>query len=144
MIVVFSAGTEYVVNLYNQLMKDVDDNNFKLLEVLHHFTSGMKSVYTQDGVDGMAMMRQSIGGAGYSAWSSIPAMYDDLSPTVTLEGDNTVMAQQCFNYLQKQVGFVLKGKHEKVLPIFKYLESIKHLDQFKCKATKYEDWLDIN
>lgn len=38
------------------------------------------------------MIRQSLGGAGYTAWSGLPALIEDYSPTVTYEGDNTVMA----------------------------------------------------
>tara|TARA_B110000285_G_C14493780_1_gene325109 strand:+ start:165 stop:302 length:138 start_codon:yes stop_codon:yes gene_type:complete len=44
-------------------------------------------------IDGMLVARQSVGGAGYSAWSGIPRQIEEYSPLVTLEGDNTVMAQ---------------------------------------------------
>ena len=60
---------------------------------MHHFSSGMKTVYTQQTMDGLIILRQCIGGAGYSAWSSLPRLIDDLSPVVTYEGDNTIMAQ---------------------------------------------------
>ena len=43
-------------------------------------------------MDGAFMMRQALGGAGYSAWSGIPRIIDEYSPSVTFEGDNTVMA----------------------------------------------------
>jgi len=52
----------------------------------------MKSVYTQDTYDGLILIRQSLGGGGFSAWSAIPRLIADFSPMVTLEGDNTVMA----------------------------------------------------
>ena len=74
----------------------------------------MKDVFTQDNLDGILQMRQSLGGAGYSAWSGIPSVFDDVNATVTFEGDNTVMAQQCFNYLQKMVERVLKGKGDSI------------------------------
>jgi acyl-CoA oxidase len=60
---------------------------------MHHFTSGMKACYTQVTYDGLLAIRQSLGGAGYSAWSGLPRLIDDYSPMVTFEGDNTVMAQ---------------------------------------------------
>jgi hypothetical protein len=41
-----SAGTDYVTQLYEQLNRDVSNSDFKLMEVMHHLTSGMKSVYT--------------------------------------------------------------------------------------------------
>ena len=40
------AGTEYIVILYNQLQENIKKKDFKLLEILHHLTSGMKSVFT--------------------------------------------------------------------------------------------------
>lgn len=64
-----------------------------MLNVMHHLTSGMKSVNTQMTVDGLMDIRQALGGAGYSSWSAIPTYFDDFSPLVTFEGDNTVMAQ---------------------------------------------------
>ena len=43
---VFSSGTEFVKALYEQLQTDIQNNKFKLLEVVHHFSSGMKDVFT--------------------------------------------------------------------------------------------------
>jgi len=43
-------------------------------------------------MDGILSIRQSLGGAGYSAWSGLPHSISDFSPQVTYEGDNTVMA----------------------------------------------------
>ena len=54
---VFTGGTEYVINLYEQLQEDIKKNDFTLLDVLHHFSSGMKAVYTQAGHDGIISMR---------------------------------------------------------------------------------------
>lgn len=59
---------------------------------MHHLTSGMKSIFTQACMDGLLVVRQSVGGAGYSAWSNLPYLVDDVSAIVTYEGDNTVMA----------------------------------------------------
>lgn len=64
-----------------------------MLDVLHHLTSGMKSVFSQITNDGLFTIRQSLGGAGYTAWSGIPSIIENFNPTVTFEGDNTVMAQ---------------------------------------------------
>ena len=59
---------------------------------MHHLSSGFKSLCTQRAMDGLMQIRQSIGGAGYSAWSGIPSIVSDFSAAVTYEGDNTVMA----------------------------------------------------
>jgi len=45
-----------------------------------------------------------------SAWSGIPYLIDDYSPEVTYEGDNTVMAQQSFNFLGKLIKRAYKGE----------------------------------
>jgi len=74
-------------------MEEIKVSNFKSLDLVHHYTAGMKSLFSQDVNDGILAIRQSLGGAGYSAWSGIPQIWDDFSPIVTLEGDNTVMAQ---------------------------------------------------
>jgi hypothetical protein len=50
-------------------------------------------------MEGISEIRLSLGGAGFSTWSSLPYIFDDFSSTPTLEGDNTVMAMQTTNYL---------------------------------------------
>jgi len=82
----------YVHSQYKQLLEDINHNKFDLLDELHHYTSGMKSLYTQITNDGLLQIRQSLGGAGYSAWSGLPYIIDMYSADVTYEGDNTVMA----------------------------------------------------
>ena len=81
-----------ILNRYQKLCKDVKTGNYDDLEVMHHLLSGMKSVCSQLAMDGLMTIRQSLGGAGYSAWSGIPFLIDDFSPVPTFEGDNTVMA----------------------------------------------------
>jgi len=61
---------------------------------MHHFTSGLKSLYSRMTYDGIDMIRQNCGGAGYSVWSYLPELMNDYSPQPTFEGDNTVLAQQ--------------------------------------------------
>jgi acyl-CoA oxidase len=81
----------------------------------------------------MVLIRQSLGGAGYSAWSGIPFLMEDYSPEITFEGDNTVMAQQSFNYLRKLIKKLQKGPI-KDQGYFEYLNEIKNLTTMKCNA----------
>jgi acyl-CoA oxidase len=83
----------YLLERYQQLERDIANKDFKDLDIMHHLTSGTKSLYSQICFDGLMVIRQSIGGAGYSAWSGLPYLIDDFSATPTFEGDNTVMAQ---------------------------------------------------
>jgi len=50
-------ASEHVVEKFEQLLKDIKKQNFKNLDLLHHYTSGMKSVFTQDCNDGLYLIR---------------------------------------------------------------------------------------
>jgi len=107
----------------------------------------MKAVYTQHFVDGMYVIRQSLGGAGYSAWSAIPQIIEDTSPTVTYEGDNTVMAQQSFNFIIKQGKKAMQGKERKKQEfdgLFNYLNEMNELGSIRCKASAPEHFLTLD
>ena len=52
----------------------------------------MKAVFTQDTLDGLFVIRQSLGGAGFTEWSGVPYLISIFNGGVTAEGDNTVMA----------------------------------------------------
>ena len=49
----FAACHKYVQSQYKQLLEDIKVDKFDLLDELHHFTSGMKSVFTQTTNDGL-------------------------------------------------------------------------------------------
>jgi len=75
------------------LLENVKKGSFEGVEEMHHLSSGFKSLFTQRTMDGLMLIRQSIGGAGYTSWSGIPNIIQDFASSVTYEGDNTVMAQ---------------------------------------------------
>ena len=114
-----SITGDIIANDSNQLEKDFKEENFSNLDVLHHFCAGMKAVYSQETIDALFLIRQCLGGAGYSAWSGIPLLIEDWSPFVTFEGDNTVMAQQCSNFLFKELKKAKSGS--KRSDVFEYL-----------------------
>jgi len=72
--------------------EEVKRGKFKMLDMMHHFTSGLKSLYSQMTYDGTDLIRANCGGAGYSVWSLLPEHYSYYSPVPVYEGDNTVMA----------------------------------------------------
>lgn len=127
---------------YKQLMKDIKVGNFALMDELHHFTSGMKSTFTQQAMDGLMVARQSTGGAGYTAWSGLPYLIDDFSPCVTYEGDNTVMAQQSSKYLMKLVKKVRSGK--KLDGVFSYLNELPTFRSLKCSASAADQFTSLD
>lgn len=138
----FGISHNFVMEKYNQLMQDIKNEKFDLLDELHHLTSGMKSVYSQIAQDGIFQIRQSIGGAGYSAWGGIVNIIDEFSPVVTYEGDNTVMAQQCSRYLMKCVKKVQKG--ETVQGVYSYLNKIQTMLGTQNQAKTAEDYIKID
>ena len=89
----YSFGSEFLKKQYYLLQEEVKKDDFHRLYELHHFSSGMKSVYTQNTVENILVARQSVGGAGFTQWSALPQIYESANSLVTLEGDNTVMSQ---------------------------------------------------
>lgn len=81
-----------------------------MLDFMHHFTSGLKSLYSAMTYEGIDIVRMNCGGAGYSVWSFIPEVFDHQSPVPTYEGDNTVMAQQTFSYIKKKFKKIKNNK----------------------------------
>ena len=47
----------HLYNLYKKLEEGINVSDFSLLELMHHYTSGMKSVYTQEVYEGMLTIR---------------------------------------------------------------------------------------
>ena len=139
-----AISAEHIRQLYYQMMNDVKIQKFTILDVLHHFCSGMKSLYTQQVTDGLYVVRQSIGGAGFSAWSGIPRIIEDYAPQVTFEGDNTVMAHQCTNYLLKQAKKANQGKSRTKLDgAFTYLSELDALKTKRCSASGAAHFLNL-
>jgi acyl-CoA oxidase len=78
-------------------MKDYSDeqiklDNFKPLEIIHHFSSGFKAIATNYAYSGIDELRQACGGAGFSLASGIADIWQDISPYVIFEGVSVVMA----------------------------------------------------
>ena len=83
---------------------------------------------TYDGIDSV---RQACGGAGYLEWSGLPHMQLTYSPLTTLEGDNTVMMQQCSRLIFGSMKTLSQGKS--LTGVFSYLNSLPTM--FDAKAS---------
>jgi len=95
------VGTK-LFKLKQIMNEEVKNNKYKMLDIMHHFTSGLKSLYSQMTYEGTDFVRANCGGAGYSSWSLFTEHYSLYSPVPVYEGDNTVMAQQTLSYVQKK------------------------------------------
>lgn len=73
--------------------QEVANGNFKLLDNLHHFSSGCKALYTEFIYVLGDELRQACGGAGFLLSSGITDWWSDTAPAPTFEGVNVVMTQ---------------------------------------------------
>jgi acyl-CoA oxidase len=99
--VAFTFAGHELTGIYARLQEELKSKNFGLLEMVHHLSTGFKSVGTQIVYEGLDAVRQSCGGAGFSAWSGLPQQVVDYAPNTTYEGDNTMLAQQCAKLVMK-------------------------------------------
>ena len=51
----FASGQ--LVIKYNKLFEGIDKGDFSLLDLIHHYSAGMKAVYTQDTIDSLMVIR---------------------------------------------------------------------------------------
>ena len=79
------------------------EGKFDSIDVLHHFTSGFKALFTDYAYYGIDELRQACGGAGFTLASGIAALWLDGIPNVTFEGVNVLMASQSARFLIKQI-----------------------------------------
>ena len=77
-----------------------------MLDILHHFSAGLKALTSELVYVGVDELRQACGGAGYPLSSGIADLWAEFSPFPTFEGVNAVMYQQSARMLLKQAGLV--------------------------------------
>ncbi len=128
-----------MAEIHQQLLTDIKEKNFKLLNLMHHLTSGFKAVFSKVAYEGIDALRQACGGAGFSCWSGLPTILVDFAPNTTFEGDNTVLLQQAAKLIMKNVRGVAKGKT--LTDIFEYFNNLDQLLATKSGIKKFEDLL---
>ncbi len=82
-----------LIGLELQSSQEVKNGSFKLLDVLHHFSSGMKALVTDFCYVGLDELRQACGGAGFLLSSGIADWWAEAAPFPTYEGVNVIMYQ---------------------------------------------------
>ena len=93
--------SQYMVELYASTRYQLDKEDMDLLPELHATSSGVKAIATDIAVKGIESCRVSCGGHGYSLSSGFPYLYQEACPSLTYEGDNTVLLLQTARYLVK-------------------------------------------
>ena len=77
-----SYSSHYVIQEFYKLLADIRKPvaKYDRLDVCHHWSAGMKALFTQQTQEGLALIRQSLGGAGFTAWSGLPELIKSYSP----------------------------------------------------------------
>lgn len=99
-----------IAEVEGQSQREVQNGSFKMLDILHHFSSGMKALATETTYTGVDELRQACGGSGWLMSSGIADMWAEQGPFPTYEGVNVVMYQQSSRMLLKQAQKVKSGK----------------------------------
>lgn len=115
------------------------NGSFKLLDILHHFSSGMKALATDMSYNGCDELRQACGGAGFLNSSGIADVWAEQGPFPTFEGVNVIMYQQSSRMLLKQATRVKNGKAP--TDFFAYLGKMEELLQSRSTATTVDEFL---
>lgn len=107
---VIEFTAHHISKMAEEGITQFENKDFRMLDELHHLTSGVKAFATDCAYIGNDEMRQSCGGAGFTMASGIAQIWADTSPMPTFEGVNVVMYQQSARYLFKQINEKNKGK----------------------------------
>ena len=130
-----------LIGLELQSSQEVKNGSFKLLDVLHHFSSGMKALVTDYNYVGLDELRQACGGAGFLLSSGIADWWAESAPFPTYEGVNVIMYQQSSRMLLKQATRIKAGKapsHE----FFNYLAKADELVAGQSGAITVEQFME--
>lgn len=136
-----------ITQLLTTFQQQAKTGNFLLIQQLHAASSGLKSLTTSVVCDGIEVCRKACGGHGYSKFSGLPDLYANYTPSVTYEGENTVMYLQTARFLIKmfaqsqQAAQSGSQKSSKGLAFFDP-KFVKEVLSERCLAKKPEDLLD--
>ena len=137
-----SFASHNLVDLHKQLVANIEKGDYGMLDLAHHLSAGYKACYTKITYEGIDLLRQSCGGAGFSAWSGLPTIQTDYAPNTTFEGDNTVLLQQCAKFIIKNTKNIQRGF--KPTGVFSYFNEFETLLSLKCTAKASDDLLCLN
>ncbi|KAI6653659.1 Peroxisomal acyl-coenzyme A oxidase 1 [Oopsacas minuta] len=115
--------SQYMLRLYTKSQSHLAQDNIESLPELHATSSGVKSIATSMALKGIESCRLSCGGHGYSLSSGFPYIFYQAAPSVTYEGDNTVLLLQTAHYLVKMRQRVLENPNTSLPDNLTYLSN---------------------
>lgn len=137
------AGTKKASAMAQENLRNINEKqDFSMMKDCHATLCGTKSFYSSEADTGVNKARLACGGHGYLSYSGFTNVWREFSPTVTYEGDNTIMALQVARYLINCLQKLKKGSklHENV----SYLVLLQEiLSKQQCQVKKTEE-LDVN
>lgn len=70
-----SATGVIITQMYRKMEEQVKNENYELLDIMHHLTSGLKAIYAPMAYSGIDECRKACGGAGFNASSMLPHFF---------------------------------------------------------------------
>lgn len=118
--------------------KRIQENDFSLLNETHVVLSGTKALFTYQILFGVEKCRLSCGGHGFSHYSSLPSLHQEVASNCTLEGENTVMFLQVARYLLKM--YNKASKEGNVSPLVEYYRGSENFLNDRCEVKSMEEF----
>lgn len=112
--------------------KKIGVNDFSMLNECHIVLSGCKALFTYQILFGVEKCRLSCGGHGFSHYSSLTSLHQEVAANCTLEGENTVLFLQVARFLLKAYNKAQKG--QKVNSLVDYLKGSENFLNDRCEA----------
>lgn len=141
MALVIGWAGHMIAKLNNKAQQKIEEkDDFSMLDVLHHFTAGVKAFATEHSYSGQDELRQACGGAGFLLASGVAQQWKDGAPLPTFEGVNVLMYAQAARYIFKQVKWISK-REKPAVGYFTYLNYMTNLLASRCTATQPKDFV---
>uniref|UniRef100_A0A1B0CKT1 Acyl-CoA oxidase C-alpha1 domain-containing protein n=1 Tax=Lutzomyia longipalpis TaxID=7200 RepID=A0A1B0CKT1_LUTLO len=115
--IIFTMSGKFLLEMYKQVMKDVDEGHFEGLADLHALSCCLKAIVTNESSLGIDVCRLSCGGHGYLQCSGFPTIYGFNTAAETYEGEHVILLLQTARFLMKAV------KNPDLSPTVAYLKN---------------------
>ena len=130
-----------IQKMHLEMVTRIREGDLSYVKGMHALTSGLKALFSSVTLSNIELCRQSCGGHGFSEYSGLPAIYMNYAPTVTYEGDNTVLLLQCGSFLFKQLQKAKEGRH--LSGWMEYLNYTGDYVQHRCVSKSVSDFLNV-
>lgn len=119
--VVFKKIGDSLIEMYHEVMKDLQKSDLSRLSELHALSCCLKAVCSTEAVEGIQICRLACGGHGYLSSAGFSDLFKSTTAAQTYEGENTVLLLQTARFLMKSWEQALRG--EKLTPTVAYMSN---------------------